>query len=307
MLSKKRIIIIGYGSIGQRHTRILNELGHHVAVVSRRKVDYPLLYNNTKEALLLEYPSYIVIANETSEHEATLNELKSLSYDKKILVEKPLFLSHINSDFDFTALYVGYNLRFHPLVQTLFEKIRKLEILSVQCYVGQYLPSWRPDTDYTESYSASLSKGGGVLRDLSHELDYLQFLFGDWEQMTASGGKFSRLQIDSDDHFSFIFQTKKVPLITLQMNYLDHLVQRTLIINTDKATYKADFIQNTLQINDELLQFDVGRDDTYKNQHKAILNGEKELLCSYEKGLNIVKMIEMAEKASKGKVWVLNE
>ncbi len=306
-MNKHKCLVIGYGSIGQRHTRILNELGHHVAVISRRKVDYPFLYNDIKEALLFENPSYIVIANETSEHEETLNELRRFGYDKKILVEKPLFRFRINNILDFTELYVGYNLRFHPLVQALFKQIGKSKIVSVQCYVGQYLPFWRPGTDYTESYSASFSKGGGVLRDLSHELDYLQFLFGDWEKMTALGGKFSQLEIDSEDHFSLTYQTKNVPLVTLQMNYLDHIIQRMLIVNTDEATYKVDFINNTLQKNDELFQFDVRRDSTYIDQHIAILNGEKEFVCSYEEGLNIVKMIEMAERASKEKVWVLNE
>ncbi|MFC5604722.1 Gfo/Idh/MocA family protein [Sporosarcina koreensis] len=303
---KKRIVVIGYGSIGQRHTKILNELGHHVVIVSRKKVDYPFYYSNIKEALV-EQPDYIVIANETSKHKNSLNELKNLGYNKKILVEKPLFPFAINCNLDFSSLYVGYNLRFHPIVQTLYRKIRNSTIISVQCYVGQYLPSWRPGTNYIESYSASSSKGGGVIRDLSHELDYLQFLFGEWNKMTALGGKFSQLEIDSDDHYTFIFETKRVPIVTLQMNYIDHLIQRELIINTDEVTYKADFIQNSLQINDELIQFNVGRDETYKKQHQAVLNGENEFLCSYEKGLDIVKMIEMAEKASKEKVWVSNE
>ncbi|MCK1995983.1 gfo/Idh/MocA family oxidoreductase [Psychrobacillus psychrodurans] len=306
-MNNYKCLVIGYGSIGQRHTRLLNELGHHVAVVSGRKVNYPHLYIDIKEALLVEQPSYIVIANETSKHEATLNEIKRYGYDQKILIEKPLFPKYINSDLDFSSMYVGYNLRFHPLVQTLFKELRNSSIVSVQCYVGQYLPSWRPGTDYTQSYSASASKGGGVLRDLSHELDFLHFLFGEWEQITAFGGKFSQLKIDSDDHFSFIYHTKQVPLVTLQMNYLDRIVQRMLIINTDKLTYKADFIQNTLQVNDKLLYFNVERDDTYKKQHLAILNGENEFLCSYENGLSIVKMIEKAEQASKEKAWVANE
>lgn len=306
-MNKFKCLVIGYGSIGQRHTRLLNELGHHVAVVSRRKVDYSHLYNDIKEALLVEQPSYIVIANETSEHEKTINEIRRFGYDQKILVEKPLFPKLINRDIDLPKLYIGYNLRFHPLVQTLFNELKSSDIISVFCYVGQYLPSWRPGVDYTESYSASSSKGGGVLRDLSHELDYLQFLFGEWKEITALGGKFSPLKIDSDDLFSLVYHTELVPHVTLQMNYLDHIVQRILIINTEKSTYKADFIQNTLQINDELLQFNVEKDDTYKKQHLAILNDENEYLCSYENGLSIVKMIEKAEQASKEKVWVSNE
>ncbi|MFZ0578746.1 MAG: NAD(P)-dependent oxidoreductase, partial [Psychrobacillus psychrotolerans] len=75
-MNKYKCLVIGYGSIGQRHTRVLNELGHHVAVVSRRKVEYSHLYSDIKEALLVEQPNYIVVANETSEHETTLNEIK---------------------------------------------------------------------------------------------------------------------------------------------------------------------------------------------------------------------------------------
>jgi predicted dehydrogenase len=307
MFIKINVVVIGYGSIGQRHVRLLNELGHQVAVVSRRNVDYPTVYNQLETALLNEKPDYIVVANETSQHENTLMEIKSTGYDQKILVEKPLFLYSGATPINLSSLYVGYNLRFHPLIQALYERLKGTRILSVQAYVGQYLPTWRPGTDYSKSYSAFAEKGGGVLRDLSHELDYLQFLFGDWQEMMAFGGKLSDLVINSDDHFSFMYKTKKVQLVTLQMNYLDFITQRFVIINTNEKTYKADFINNTLQINEKVIKFNVERDDTYIAQHRAVLNGEKEFLCSYNDGLNVVKMIEKAEKASKEKVWVSNE
>jgi predicted dehydrogenase len=307
MFNKINVVVIGYGSIGQRHTRILNELGHQVAVVSRRDVDYPIVYHQLETALLNEKPDYIVVANETSQHENTLKEIKRIGYDQKILVEKPLFLHNTATPINLSSLYVGYNLRFHPLIQELYKRLEGTQILSVQAYVGQYLPSWRPGTDYSKAYSAFAEKGGGVLRDLSHELDYLQFLFGEWKEMTAFGGKFSDLNIYSDDHFSLLYRTKIVPLVTIQMNYLDFIIQRFVIINTNEKTYKADFINNTLQINEEIIQFKVERDDTYIGQHRAILHDKKEFLCTYKDGLNIVKMIEMAEQSSKRKVWVSNE
>lgn len=307
MNNKLNCFVIGYGSIGQRHASILNELGHRVAVISRRNVDYPTVYHQLETALLKEKPDYIVVANETSQHEHTLIELKRIGYDEKILVEKPLFLYDGVNSIDFSSVYVGYNLRFHPLIQALYERLKDTQILSVQAYVGQSLPTWRPGTDYSKSYSAFAEKGGGVLRDLSHELDYLQFLFGEWQEMTASGGKFSDLNINSDDHFSFMYKTKQVSIVTLQMNYLDFMIQRFVIVNTNEKTYKADFVNNTLQINEQIIQFNVERDDTYIAQHRAILNDEKELLCTYNVGLNIVKMIEMAERSSKEKAWVSNE
>ena len=36
-------------------------------------------------------------------------------------------------------------------------------------------------SNYLKSYSASKSKGGGVLLDLSHEIDYINWLFGSFD------------------------------------------------------------------------------------------------------------------------------
>lgn len=306
-MTNETCLVIGYGSIGERHTRILNELGCRVGVVSKRNIDYPIVYASVKEAMDIENPTYIVVANGTSDHEKTLLEINGMKFDGKVLVEKPLYPVMSSVFNDNSTTFVGYNLRFHPLIQMLKSKLEKSTIVSVQCYVGQYLPTWRPGTDYTKSYSASDEKGGGVLRDLSHELDYLQFLFGEWQEMTALGGKFTDLAIDSDDHFSLLYRTKKVPLVTLQMNYVDHLTQRLLTINTNNETYKVDFIQNTLQVNEEVIEFKGGRDDTYRSQHNAVLTNKVESLCTYMEGLSIVRMIEMAEQASNKKVWLSNE
>lgn len=301
-------IVIGYGSIGRRHVRILTELGHRVSVVSRRDIDYPIRYTNLGSAMLIEQPDYIIIANETSNHERTLNEIIALGYNGKILIEKPLF-PFIKSTVvtNLPLAYVGYNLRFHPIIQTLYERLKGIKVISVHAYVGQYLPSWRSGEDYSRSYSANAKKGGGVLRDLSHELDYLKFLFGEWRELVAHGGRFSQLNIDSDDHFSISYQSKDVPIITLQMNYIDHITQRFIIINTNEATYKADLITNTLQINEQIIQYSIERDDTYTAQHKAVINDDNEFLCSYDEGIDLAKMIEKSEMSSQRKVWVLNE
>ncbi|MFC4322490.1 Gfo/Idh/MocA family protein [Litchfieldia salsa] len=300
-------LVIGYGSIGQRHERILSSLGCPTAVVSRRELNLSHSYKDIRTAIEKEDPEYIVIANETVEHENTLQIIEDTGYDRKLLVEKPIFSFSTQRTFSFSSLYIGYNLRFHPILQHLFHRLINKKVLSVNAYVGQYLPNWRPQSDYSKSYSANQSKGGGVIRDLSHELDYLQFLFGDWKELVALGGKFSNLEINSDDSFSLLYSTEKAPTISLTMNYLDLITQRFLIINTINETYKVDFIKNKLTINDETIKYDVGRDDTYIKQHLAVFNNESEFLCSYDNGIKIIKMIEMAECSSSEKVWIKNE
>ncbi|PAQ13668.1 oxidoreductase [Bacillaceae bacterium SAOS 7] len=306
-MKRNSCLVIGYGSIGKRHYRILSELGQKVSVVSKRKIEVPDAYSNIELAISSEKPNYIVVANETIEHEKVLRTIEESGFTGKILVEKPLFFESPQSTFNFSSLYVGYNLRFHPIIQFLHKKLRNKKIVSIQAYVGQYLPLWRPGADYTKSYSAYSAKGGGVLRDLSHELDFLQFLFGEWEDMVVRGGKWSDLKIDSEDHISLIYSTKMVPLVNLQMNYLDHINQRFIIVNTNSETYKADFMNKTVQINDEIVFLESDRDYTYREQHIAILNGDKTHLCSYEEGMQIMNMIYMAEQSIKKKEWVFNE
>lgn len=307
MMRVKKAVVIGYGSIGQRHTRLLNSLGIMTSIVSRRHINAEKSYLTIEEAIISEQPEYIIIANETYLHEETLTRIQNTRYNKKILVEKPIFSKETSQNFKFSSLYVGYNLRFHPIIQKIYELIKNEQVISVNTYVGQYLPTWRPNTDYTKGYSADITKGGGVIRDLSHELDYLIFLFGDWVEMTANGGQISNLSIQSDDYFSILYQTQTGINVSVEMNYLDRIIQRQLVIQTNNHTYKADLIGQTLQVDNKILHFKIGRDDTYLKQHIALLNNQTEMLCDLQDGQNIVRMIEIAEKCSKEKVWVKNE
>lgn len=307
MMGVHKAVIVGYGSIGQRHTRLLENLGILTVVVSRRSISDKKSYLTIEEAITREKPDYIVVANETYLHEETLTKLQDIGYDKKILVEKPLFSTQSEKKFEFSSLYVGYNLRFHPIIQKLYELLKDEKVISVNAYVGQYLPTWRPNTDYSKGYSSDVTKGGGVIRDLSHELDYLHFLFGKWSEMTANGGQISDLSIQSDDYYSILYKTATSIHVSIEMNYLDRIIQRELTIQTNEHTYKADLIKQTLQIDDKIIQVKVERDDTYLKQHNALLNDQTEMLCDLQGGLDIVQMIKIAEKCSKEKVWMKNE
>lgn len=300
-----KALVLGFGSIGQRHFRLLGDLGLDVAVVSRRDVDVEHRYATLSSGLADWNPNYVVIASATHEHFDDLQELAASGFSETVLVEKPLF----NKDaavpaHSFSDAWVAYNLRFHPILQELRNKLENETVLAVHAYVGQYLPDWRPDTDYRDSYSAKKAQGGGVLRDLSHEMDYLLWMLGDWRRLTAVGGHFSHLEIDSDDVYSILFETERCPLVTLQMNYLDSKVHRSVVVLTDRGTIRADLVAGSLTEGDQTQEFPVARDDTYLAQHRSILFDEGNKACDLAAGQRIASMIDAAEHAAKEGKWV---
>jgi predicted dehydrogenase len=315
--SKMHAAVIGYGSIGQRHAQILSELGLEVSVVSRRAnsmtcdQQIPIrMVASIPELFGIRMPDYVVIANETSAHLDVLQQLVGFGYQNRILIEKPLFHQSLAQQMLETVkppsqhLYTAYNLRFHPVLTALRNRLIDETIITVHIYAGQYLPDWRPQTDYRKSYSASATQGGGVIRDLSHELDYVLWLFGDWRSLVAFGGKESHLQINSDDHFSAMITTERCQHILLHLNYLDRVARRQIIVNTTNTTLTADLVAGTLIEENRVQQFELERDLTYRLQHKDALSYQPQTICTFAEGLKVLEMIEAMEHSSIQKEWL---
>jgi len=301
-----KALVIGYGSIGQRHARLLMELGCHVAVMSSRSVEFEPCYSELSEALSQWHPSYVVISNRTSEHRQAIETLAQYGFQDCVLIEKPLFDQPAEMPkHNFSQLAIGYNLRCHPLLRRLKSFLDDSEdILTANIYVGSYLPHWRPNTDYRKSYSATMKEGGGVLRDLSHELDYVIWLFGHWQALTAHGGHLSRLDIDTDDAYCLIMETEYCPLVSLHMNYLDRVARREIIVNTEHHTYWVDLIKGKISLDGVEESLTVARDDTYRVEHRAMMEGNIKGLCKVDEAMEILVTIENAEQASLSRTWV---
>jgi predicted dehydrogenase len=300
------VLIIGFGSIGTKHARLAISLGCNVAVLSRRRIAFPKTYGDLTQALRAHAPDYVVIANATNEHYGTLCQLAQAGYTGAVLVEKPIFgqLESIPV-LPFRAVFVAYNLRFHPINQRIKSLLQGERILSVQAYVGQYLPDWRPSVDYRQSYSASAGRGGGALRDLSHELDYLTWMLGGWDRVAALGGQFSALEIDSDDVYALLLATPRCPVVSIQLNYLDRLSRRSFLINTDRNTIEADLISGTITIDGEVESYPIDREHTYLAMHRAMYDACVDTLCSLEEGLDVLQLIGAAEDAVARHAWMI--
>ena len=298
------VVVVGAGSIGSRHQRILKQLGHQVSVVSANSPNAE--FKSLSDALERQSFDYAVIASQTSQHFHDFSTLIRNKFIGRVLIEKPVFEKphQLKSNlFSFAA--VGYNLRFHPAIIWLKDTLPKLgQLSSANFYVGQYLPSWRPDTDYRRSSSAQDTSGGGVLRDLSHELDLAQHLFGDWQRLTSIGGKFSNLEITTDDTFSILMSATKCNVVSVHLNYLDQLKQRNITINGNNGTISVDLVGNNAKFNDLEVKFSVSADDSYNAQHLAVITNDSQNICTLGDALKVVDTVEAIETAAKKQKWV---
>ena len=298
------VLIVGYGSIGGKHFRLLTEKEIEVGVVSQSEPDVPMVFSSIAEALEFKNWSAVFICTPTNLHLQNLAILSEIDYRGIVIVEKPIV--HKTCELpknSFRALLTAYNLRFHPLVLGLKDLIEGEQLLDMNFYVGQFLPTWR-ECDYRKVYSSRASQGGGVLLDLSHEIDLSQWIAGVAIEMTALGGKYSNLEIDSEDSFDILLRTEKCPKVHISLNYLDRIGQRRIIVNTCSETYVADLVSNTIQTSEGEIKFPGEPLASLDSQIEAIIDSRFGQFCAPNDAMRIVQIVERAKKCSSGLEWV---
>jgi CMP-N,N'-diacetyllegionaminic acid synthase len=299
------ILLVGWGSIGKRHHEVLASLpgAPRIDVVTSQP-DCPHRVASRMEDLGdLDSYDYFVIATETHRHYGQLAYLLERARGKAFLVEKPLF-HEVSPPLALGAnrVYCGYNLRFHPILLELRKRLEGRRILSANIQAGQYLPQWRPGRDYRTGYGADPKKGGGVLRDLSHEIDYAQWLFGAFAEVRAVNRKISDLEIESEDYSSMIAKTRAGVWCTVTLDYLAQLPHRTIFINTDRESFSADLIRGRLEVSAEggpqaIEHGALPRNSTYSAMHRDILFDGGRVACTYEQAREVLASIDLVRRA----------
>jgi len=302
----KSVLISGYGSIGRRHVNILSKLvsKKNIVILTNQKLSNFRTIKTLKKLNEVD-PYYIVICNPTSDHINKIRFIEKNCRNKFVLVEKPLFSKPEKINIKKNKYYVGYNLRFNPIINFLKKKIKSKKIWNVNIFCGSYLPNWRNNIDYRRSSSAKKKLGGGVLLDLSHELDYVQWLFGKIKIQYCKSKKLSNLNIETDDFLSLTAKTEKVPSIQIILNYFTREPTRQILIDGKNISLQADLIKkNVVYYNGnkkKIYDFkNSNRNYEYKKQHLAILtNKYTDKLCTYKEGKQIVYLINQIKSKSK--------
>ena len=239
--------------MGRRHIENLLAVGQDVDVVTTGQSGWTSLdprtrFHGSLESLKEIQPDLVVIANPTSLHAATA--IEALDCGAMVLVEKPLcanadeidLLKGISPDFHL-RLAVAYNFRFHEAIVEFRQIIHSGGIgslLTVRSDVGQYLPDWHPGEDYRRGYAARRNLGGGVIRTLSHEIDYVDWIIGsEPTHVYCVSKRLSELEIDVEDTAALIIDYPSV-LAEIHLDMVRRPASRSLIAHGAEGALEWD-------------------------------------------------------------------
>lgn len=319
----KKVLLVGLGSIGKRHFANLKTLLPKVqfAVLRSRNsagTDSSLKTLTSLQEAINFGADVAFICNPSSMHLEVANSL--MERKVHLFIEKPLsnasdgvedFLAKsIRSN---TKVMVGYNLRFRQSLQVFkkcLEEERFGRTLTVSSEVGQFLPHWRPDVDYRSTVSAQSALGGGALLELSHEIDYLIWLFGVPSSVSAQIIKVSDMEMDVDDlvlgRMIFNNQNHVLP-VDVHLDFLQQSPTRVCKAICEQGTVVWDAIKGTVELfnqsgRDLIFQEDSDRNFAYMEEIKAFLDclatGES-VPVSVEDGAKVLDVVEAMRKSSR--------
>lgn len=279
------ILIVGLGSIARKHIMALEALKIDAKIYALRSNPNSSLEEGIENIYDLDGHSvafdFAIISNPTHLHYEFIKKLALRGVS--LFIEKPAIHCLENADElvqliedKKTITYVACNLRFHPCIAFLKNKIdtETLRINEFNVYCGSYLPDWRPGKDFKTIYSANAAMGGGVHLDLFHELDYTAWLFGLPTKSKSVLRNSSSLEIDAVDYANYILEYDSFTA-SIVLNYYRRKPKREIEIVLDEDTWTVDLIKNEIK-NDageylfQALYFNVK--DTYSLQLDYFIN-----------------------------------
>jgi len=301
------VLVIGLGSAGQRHLRILSDIsqGDWEIYVYRGNHKRGLISIDLKEENLDIDPIHFYGACELSEvaemaskkwdlviiatpPDSHLSYLQlSYLYADRILIEKPV-ASDLESATKIQnlaitndkSILIGYQMHFHKVIQDLLEWIPKLgEIELCRTVFSEKLSSMNPFRDMKHHHLSSF-EGGGVFLGLSHDLDIVIKLFEGKSVNSLESKSIERNSVGAivECEVSFFLhnEAKSIPIEGFFSCSRD-LKSRVITIIGSKGVLDFDLNTQLLTIKntgDEVIferQYSISKDQLFSDQIKYLI------------------------------------
>ncbi|MFH0942882.1 MAG: Gfo/Idh/MocA family oxidoreductase [Candidatus Beckwithbacteria bacterium] len=257
-----KLVIVGLGSIGKRHKKNLEFLGQEIV-------------------LSFENADGVLVCNPTALHLQTA--LKAIRLGLPVFIEKPLSHNLENLDQLKGNILIGYCLRFDESLKKFKKTIPAKGVESVKIVCCSFLPDWHPKTDYRLSYSAKKSLGGGVLLDLSHEIDYALWFFGSVKKVSAKLQMAPELEIETEAIADLQLEFVSGIKADIHLSYASRHPARFCEIKTSNQTLRWDFKPNNEMYVEEMRHF------------IKVCSGQEKPLVTAADGRRVLEVIETAK------------
>ena len=313
------VAVVGTGSAARRHLRTLEQIdGVGAVVVARRPERFRELVQSgytTVSGIQIAADMGVtscIVATDTRRHAEDSMEAMRCGLD--VLTEKPLapslreavYLVKVATETR-RKLFVGYTMRFAESLKVfreLLDRVGRLHSVRIEC--ESYLPDWRTARPYRDSYSARADEGG-VLRDLSHEIDYAGWLFGWPQAVQANVRNLGRLGIEADEIAELMWEENGI-ILSITLDYLSRPRRRCMRAKGELGTLEWDGNEAkvTLALVDtpvEIIQSDRGgHDDIFREQAAGFIGTQRgshdARLVTGDEGLKAVAICDAARRAS---------
>ncbi len=329
-MAPARTLVIGVGSIGERHTRCFGATGRvelgicEVSDSLRETVAHryaiPHRYATLDDALQKRPWDVAVIATPAHLHVPMARQLVSAGLH--VLIEKP-FSTSLEGIEELIELVerrrrvasVAYIHRANPVVQSMHAAIasgrfgRPVQLVVV---AGQHFPKYRPA--YRSIYYARRETGGGAIQDaLTHMVNLAELMVGPVERVAADAAHQVLEGVEVEDTVQALARHGDV-LASYSLNQYQAPNETTLTVVCERGTARVELdrgrwismIEPGGQWHEEF-RFEGERDDAFIRQAHAFLDaveGQKPVLCSLRDGLQTLRGNLALLKAVETASWV---
>lgn len=309
-----RVAVIGLGNIAKRHRSNIKKMFPEAEIIAMSasgrlpsemicNADY--IVSNLQN--IIDYTvEMAIIASPAPLH--SLHAIPLIEAGIPVLIEKPVttcvedakLIIKAKSKYQVNA-GVGYCLKYLSsalFVKKFIESGRAGKVINANIEIGQYLPDWRPNTDYKKSVSAVHSLGGGVLFELSHDIDYAQWLFGKLKIEHALIRNTGELGIEVEDVADILATSHSGCVVSLHLDFLQRQASRKCKIISNRGALVWDLIKNQVVWSDETGESVLFSDELW-DRNKMYLNmlsdfnnkNKSDSFSSIESSLSVVELI----------------
>ena len=291
MALKKRIVVVGLGSIGRRHARLLNQredMAVEFCEPNRETLKEvfheigKLPAHTCYEDALASRPDMVLIATPTQLH--CDQTVRALRENIHVLCEKPMSDKLVDairmkdaSEHSSAVLSIGFMLHFHPGITRLKQLIQEGvlgTVLHVRYLVGSYVTL----ANSRSRYQSQLE--GALLLDYAHQPDIIYWLLRERPRgVYMAAGHGGNMEFSSNPNFLTIVCDYDSPLLTtMDLNYLQMPQRHGCEIVGDEGWALLDFEHGTLRIGNKKAASEVEeavestRDAVYQMEHQAFLD-----------------------------------